>query len=323
MKTFALGLIVCALTALPAAAAKKAPLPKPASPPAEPVVCADPPTTTVASTPPPSAVAAKVRVMLPDLETTGRYGDIAAALGQVLAAQAGLVPGLEILSAAEVRAVLDQEANKSLMGCDKTGCLAELADAMDAELVVSGRLEQSPDGAPLLSLTLINARAVVVVNRVNTVWRGDDDRLPDVMRTAAQLLLLEASARAPGAITVTGVPPEARVFVDGVDRTLDHASGSIGGVDVGVHEVSIEAADKLPLTIPVVVESGKDVVAQAVLEDVPVPSAWLWGGGIAAVVVGAAATGLGLYFAGPGAVSMTAVAPSVGINDVESLRGAK
>ena len=290
--------------------------PKRTSPPPS---CPEPP-----PAPPPAVIRSEpavVRVMLPDLDVVARHAGARDALGQIVAEEAARVRGYQLLSAAEVRAVVDQEANKQLAGCDETSCLAELAEALDAELVVSGRIAETPDGASLVSLTLVNARAIVVVNRVNVVWRGPENRLPDVVRTSAQRLLLPGKERAPGAVVITGVPEGARVLLDGVERTNDHRNGRIGGLDVGVHEVSVEAADKLPLTIPVVVLSGIDSVVEGAMEDVPVAAAWLWAGGIGAVVAGAAMTGTVLYFSGRGDIEIKAAVPSAGVNNVESLRG--
>lgn len=287
--------------------------PAPVAPvPAPPPVCPEPPAPT-------STTATTVRVMLPDLEVTPRFADARGSLTQVVAAEAGRVRGYELLSADEVRAVVAQEANKQLLGCDDTGCLAELAEAMDAELVVSGRIGETPDGSPLISLTLINVGALVVMNRVSVEWRGPVDKLADVVRTSAQRLLLDAKQRPPGGLTLTGAPEQARILVDGVDRTRDHlAAGRIGSLDVGVHDVSVEAPDKLPSTIPVVVMSNADTVADASLEDVPVPAVWLWVGGISAVVVGAAVSGAAIYFNGPAAVVVDARTPA--LSDTEALR---
>jgi hypothetical protein len=285
--------------------------------PPPPPTCPEPPP----EPPPPPPRPSTVRVMLPDLEVAPRYQGQRAAFGQIVAEEAGRVSGYELLSAADVRAVLDQEATKQLVGCDDNSCLAELAEAMDAELLVSGRVDMGTDGAPLVSLSLVNARALVVVNRVTATWRGDEGRLPDVVRTGAQRLLLPARDRAPGAVVVTGAPVGARVLVDGEDRTRDHEGGRIGGLDVGVHEVAIEAPDRLPRTIPVVVLSGQDAVVSGALDDVPVPAAWLWVGGVGAVIAGAAVTGAVIYFSGRGDVDVVAAVPSAGFDDVEKLRG--
>ncbi len=269
-----------------------------------------------------------VRVMLPDLEATGRYAATKQALTQLLAEQAATVRGFELLSAAEVRAVLDQEANKQLVGCNATSCLAEVAEALDADLIVSGRVEGgddgalpgSPPGSTLVSLSLVNARAIVVVNRVNVVWRGDEGRLPDVVRTSAQLLLVDGKDRKPGKLVVANLSDTAHVLVDGVDQGRDLRHGGLS-LDVGVHEVAIDDVDKLPLTTWAIVESDKEASVDGSLEDVPVPQVWLWIGGAAAVVVGAVATGAVLYLAGDGDVSLTAPSTGTSAANVEALRG--
>jgi hypothetical protein len=256
-------------------------------------------------------------VMLPDLELSRRYAGIGPALAQLIAEEAARVPGYELLSAADVRAVLDQEAAKQLVGCSATDCLAEIAEAMDADLILSGRVQVADDGAPLVSLTLINARAIVVMNRVNLVWRGAEDRLTDVVRTATQLLILEPEKRVPGLLVLKGVPAGARVYVDGLERTADHDKGGVGGLTVGPHEVLIESPDKQPATLQVIVQTGKDVVVDVELLDEPVPAPLLWVGGISAVVLGGAVTVGIVYLAGQGDVALSA---RVGATDVETLR---
>jgi hypothetical protein len=287
-----------------------------AAPVVAPVVCPE-------IAPPPPAKPATVRVMLPDLEVKGRHEPIRAALGQIVAQTAGTVRGFEILSAAEVRAVMDQEANKQFVGCTATSCLAEIAEALDADLVVAGRIEDTPDGAALLSLSLVNARAIVVVNRVNVVWRGDPSRLSDVVRTSAQLLLVDAEQRKPGSIVLTGVVPEGRVVVDGVERTSDHLHGGVRGLDVGVHELTVTAPDKVTLTTWAIVESEKETSVAVPLDDVAVPSLWYWVGGATAVVAGVVGTSALLYLSGQGEVTLAAASPGFSVNDVESLKGIK
>lgn len=296
-----------------ALAAAKGPAKAPPTPPTPPPpVCPEP-----APLPPKPTT---VRVMLPDLEAAGAYVESRQALTQIVAETAGLVRGYELLSSAEVRAVLDTEANKQLVGCSATSCLAELAEALDADLIVTGRVEPNADGAALVSLSLVNARAIVVVNRVNVAWRGPSDRLPDVVRTSAQLLLLEAAQRKPGALVVGGAPVGARVVVDGVDRTASMVAGRVSGLDVGVHEVNVDAEGMVPLTTWAIVQSEKDTAVDGTLSEVPTASVWWWVGGATAVVASAVATGALLYFAGDGDVAVSAAAPDVDVDHVEALR---
>lgn len=277
--------------------------------------CHDVPPPTVPTRP------SSVRVMLPDVQGADRYRDARIAFGQIIAEEAGRVKGYELLSAAEVRAVIDQESAKQLVGCDDTGCLAELAEALDAELIVSGRVDVGADGSPLVSLSLVNARALVVVNRVTTSWTGNEAQLPDVVRTSAQRLLVARKERQSGMVRIAGAPPGARVVIDGEDHTQEHAAGQIGGLDVGVHEVSIEAPEYLPRTLPIVVIGGQETIVDGTLEATAVAGGWWWLGGAAAVLTGAVVTGAALYWSGRGDVDVVATLPSAGINDVEAVRG--
>jgi hypothetical protein len=304
-------MVVTLLLALSLSAAKPAPkvVPKPVAA----AQCPEPPVVVEAPRP------ATVRMMLPDLDVSPRFANAAAVLGQVVAAEAGKLHGYTLLTSSDVRAVLDQEASKQLVGCDDNGCLAELAEALDAELVVSGKVGETPDGTPLVSLTLINARALVVVNRVTAQWGGPLERLPDVVKTSTQRLLVEAHARAPGGIRLTGAPAGARVLLDGEARVVGN-DAHLGGIDVGVHEVTVEADDKLPRAIPVVVLSGNDSVVDATLDDVPVAAGWLWAGGIGAVVVGAAAAGAVAWFSGQGTANVVVSTPDTTIANADALR---
>lgn len=281
--------------------------------------CADAPLPPAA----PAPTSTAVRVMMLDLEGAGPNFGVARALGQVVAAEAAQAKGLEILSADEVRAVLQNEANKQLMGCDDASCLSELADAMDADLLVSGSLDETT-GAPVLTLSLVNTRALVVVNRATLAWPGDPARLPDVARAAAQLLVFEKAQRPPATIVVANAPPGAQVYVDGFDRTADAATGKIGGLDAGVHEVRVVALDMEPKTEHVVVTAGGSAQVDGALESVPVfASSWFWLGAGAAVVTGVVATAAGLYLAGNSDVSATATVPAYDLSDVEALRGVR
>jgi hypothetical protein len=267
-----------------------------------------------------TAVGATVRVMLLDLKTGPWLAETAKGLGQIVAAEAAKVRGYSIISAEEVRAALDQEANKSMMGCDESSCLAELAQALDAELVISGRIDDTSEGNALVSLNVLNARAIVVVNRVNMTWPGEASALTDVVRAAAQTLMFEPKDRPPGTLQLVGLPTGAQVFVDGAAHG---GSELIEGLAIGPHEIKVEAPGKSPWVDHAVVNSGAATAVTVAMEGEPIDAAWLWlGGGAAVVLGGAAAIGVA-YALGQSDVVVQAAIPSVSANDVESIRGAK
>lgn len=234
----------------------------------------------------------RVRVMLQDLELAPAFQSQARTYLQILTRESAAVPGFEVISADEVRSALDQEAQKAWMGCDANNCIAEIAAAMDAALVVSGTLSRDAEGGALVALSVLNTRAVVVMNRVVMRWQGAESDLPEVLRAATQTLLWEPALRPPGAIQLLGVPPEARVFLDGVEASAALLQGRIEGVAIGPHEVRVEAPAR-----------------------VPEGTAWVWWTSAGAVLAGGAlAWGLATYLT-PAQVQVTARLPHVRVLD--------
>jgi len=252
-------------------------------------------------------VAAKVRTLVMDLEAGKEQRELARALGQVVAEETARAPGHDVVSSAEIRAALSQEAERQIAGCDESGCLAEIADALDADLLVSGRLSVAPDGAPLLSLVLLNTRAVVTVGRVNVSWHGDDTMLPEVARAATQLLVLERGQRKPGALAFEGLPEGARVWLDEDDVTERISDGKLAGLEVGPYALAVDAPGYQRRTLPVLVQGGREVTVEVTLEPEPIWGKWwLWvatGGVVAAT---ATATLLAAAALQPASVSASA-----------------
>ena len=73
-----------------------------------------------------------------------------ATIASLLSVEIGKLNDVEVISSADVRKLSGLQADKAEAGCDDSGCLAELAGAIDAELVVFG------DAGTLGSLTILN-----------------------------------------------------------------------------------------------------------------------------------------------------------------------
>ncbi len=237
------------------------------------------------------------------------------------------MPGFTVLSMRDLQAAIAHEADRQLLGCDDEGCLAEIADAVDADLLIHGTLTTTSDAvtasAPTITLTLLNTRALVVVNRVSFTWRGDPRLLSEVVASAAQHLVVPAAQRKPGGIRVVGLPDDAQVFVDGVDRTFAARRDVLAGIATGPHEVQATLDGKLPSTTYVLVQSGAIATVQPAFVDAPLPDLVVWGGVVTAAVVGIGAT-LGIVWATTRAdVSATVAVPVWDPNDVEKLRRAR
>jgi hypothetical protein len=129
-----------------------------------------PPSTTSPPTPlpsaapspsPSSAAAAKPRVFVLDLKSATVERRLLQTIEGAIAAEIARHDRLDALSSEDVRRTLELEASKDLLGCDttSTSCLAEVANAMGAELVVFGDVEVV-DGAYVMNLALLEVAKV-------------------------------------------------------------------------------------------------------------------------------------------------------------------
>ena len=63
---------------------------------------------------------------------------IATAVSGLIPVELAVVDGLEVLAAADVKQMIEYEAEKQAIGCSDNSCLAELAGALGADLVIFG-----------------------------------------------------------------------------------------------------------------------------------------------------------------------------------------
>lgn len=85
-------------------------------------------------------------------------------LGNLLTATLGKDKRVEVVSAGEVRRALEFEGQRQELGCSTESCLAEIAGALGADLVVFGDVGRLDDRV-VLSLNLFDAKNGTTVGR--------------------------------------------------------------------------------------------------------------------------------------------------------------
>ena len=131
----------------------------------------------------------RVKVMVPDVKSLSEEvsrSDVETT-SALLSYQLGKVPAFDVVSSREVREMLELETSKQLSGCSgEASCLSEIADALDAELVVTGVMSQL-GGRRVLQLSIINtgeasvkARSQIDIKRMS--------ELAEVLRTELNTL---------------------------------------------------------------------------------------------------------------------------------------
>lgn len=91
----------------------------------------------------------------------------AALITELVTTSLGKEARFDVLSSGDVRRQLEVEANRAVLGCDatSTSCLAEIAGAMGAQLVVYGKLG-TLDDVVILTLNLFDSASARAVGRV-------------------------------------------------------------------------------------------------------------------------------------------------------------
>jgi hypothetical protein len=89
-------------------------------------------------------------------QTDGVDAGVGAQVSARIAEMTRLKTGAEVLSADQITTLLDHERDKQLVGCEQDSCLAEVADALGADVIVAARLSRI-DGGYALTITALDA----------------------------------------------------------------------------------------------------------------------------------------------------------------------
>jgi len=253
---------------------------------AAPTPVADAPAATEAPATAQAALARRVAIF--DLRAPGLAEGARAGLMAVLTEAVASSPELDVISRDEIATLLDAEAEKQLLGCDDTGCLAEIAGALDVEMMVAGAVTPLGEGS-VITLQLINQRYANVMNRVSLTWPGEPRHLPEAIEAAAQLLVLDGAARTPATVVIGEAPEMAELVLDDQHRCSADRGGQarFEAVAVGVHALRISADGHTAREIPLIARAGDTVRVNGNLEPTPFYATWWFWTGVA--VLGAAA----------------------------------
>jgi hypothetical protein len=125
------------------------------------------------------------------------------ALTPVLHSELSRVQGVSLVTQEDVRAMALLDATKQAMGCDETGCMADIAGALGAELLLTAQLGRVGSSYNL-TLTLIQVEGVKVLRRVTGKARGSEEAASEAVTAAVGQLFsgeLPEAAKGPGSLS--------------------------------------------------------------------------------------------------------------------------
>lgn len=121
------------------------------------------------------AAAHAAQIVALDLKAVGGVPPrLAEALNPVLLTELSRREGMSVVSQADVRALLELEADKALLGCTDTSCMTDIAGSLGAELLATTTLSKV-GSEYVVAMTLIQVEGAKVVRRSTGKARGGDE----------------------------------------------------------------------------------------------------------------------------------------------------
>lgn len=131
----------------------------------------------------------KPKLLVLELTASGGVSrDVAVALTEAVATDIGQAGYFQVISSKEVQSLLGIERQRQMVGCSNEGsCLAELAGALGAKLVVSGSVSKLGDTFQL-SLQMLDSAKAQTLSRSIRIARS-----PEVLRSQLPFAIAEAT----------------------------------------------------------------------------------------------------------------------------------
>ncbi len=144
----------------------------------------------------PPAPRQKTKVLVLDVKSTDLQPSEVATLTSLITSKLARYQEIEAISGQDLRRLVDLEAQKQAVGCDDAGCLAEMAGALGAQIVIFGQAGRL-GGTLVVTLDAFDAQKGVAVAR-QPIEASDVGQLPNLVGPAVDRLVAAALHGAAG-----------------------------------------------------------------------------------------------------------------------------
>lgn len=132
----------------------------------------------------------RLKVLVLDPSSATVEGSVLTAIGGLISVELARIKALDIIASSDVKKITALEADKQASGCDESSCLADLAGALGARLVLFG--DASKLGTLLvLNLNLFDSTKAQSVGRVSVQAKSLEE-LPALLSPAVRDLVRDA-----------------------------------------------------------------------------------------------------------------------------------
>jgi TolB-like protein len=165
----------------------------------------------VALTLPTAALAAKIKVAVTEIKSVqGVAPGTATILSDIVVSEVAR-QGFDVISQSDISSMVGFEKQKKLLGCEETGCLAEIGGALGVDYLVTGQVGQIGTRYRISLLVVDSRKARVAARAANFSDQNEDALARAAEATVAQLVAgMHAPDAAAGKAAVAVAPPVAK-----------------------------------------------------------------------------------------------------------------
>ena len=162
------------------------------------------------------------------------------------------------------------------MDCATDSCLMEIAGAFGAEKIISGNIGKL-EGSLIVNLEIMNTLRAIVEARVNYNWKGNISDLSDLVKVAAQSLILTKTEQKPTTIVLSRAQKGARILVDG--RESGKTPENIKNINLGPHKLVLQLDGYHDFEGHFLAKNGDTTIIEAPMRKIEIPiyqKWWFW-----------------------------------------------
>jgi TolB-like protein len=225
----------------------------------------------------PSVAQHRPRIAVMPLKAKRIQKDIVSIMDALLVSQVSRLGQFDVISAADIQAMLEAEGMKDALGCNEVTCAAEIGGALNARSTLAGTVGKL-GSTIVINLTLFDNEKMTALRRANVEVKNDEDLFAGAVRSVVgQLFGAQSSApssvsgygapaaeifQEPGTLKVTSKPEGAYVIVDG---KLAGTTPLEVGLPPGRHQLDVEKKGLGPMSRSIEIRRGQVAAAEAML----------------------------------------------------------
>lgn len=202
-----------------------------------------------------AAIGSTEVAVMPLSATEGIEKKTADALTEAVVAELRSLPGVSVVSQADIQAMLALEKQRDLLGCSEIACAADIGGALGVDFLVLGSVSLLGESR-MLHLKLVDIKRASVAAQSDRRLRGASvDDLLDALPTVVSEMAIKALPPF-GWLGLDTVPPKLGLRID--DEPTVKAPVASHRVSAGVHIVTTDAPCFKPLRLELTVNQGQE-----------------------------------------------------------------